>query len=104
MSMNLAFGYPGQKGLGNWLDGLKNTSTYLTYTKESSLTRPGPANTWLFVDEHPDSINDGAFAVFKCPGANGTPINFTAYVDLPAKYHGNACGFSFADGWPCGDS
>jgi prepilin-type processing-associated H-X9-DG protein len=44
---------------------------------------------WVFIDEHPDSINDGGFFV-----DTDTP----AYVDFPASYHGGACGFSFADG------
>jgi len=32
---------------------------YFQFLKATSFARPGPANTWLFVDEHPDSINDG---------------------------------------------
>jgi len=45
------------------------------------------------IDEHPDSINDGGFAVQM-------PLNLggTRWVDVPAKYHCNSCGFSFADG------
>lgn len=50
---------------------------------------PRPAKTWLMLDEHPDSINDGYF--INNPTA-------TAWQDVPASYHGGACGFSFADG------
>ena len=50
---------------------------------------PQPSMTWLTLDEHPDSINDGFFIV---------DINATQWGDLPASYHNGACGFSFADG------
>jgi len=50
---------------------------------------PNPANTWLTVDEHPDSIND---AFFVCDPAA------SAWGDAPASYHNGACGFSFVDG------
>jgi prepilin-type N-terminal cleavage/methylation domain-containing protein/prepilin-type processing-associated H-X9-DG protein len=53
-----------------------------------------PAMMFVFVDEHPDSINDGWF-VF-CTAAD--PNERTAWSDLPASYHGGAGGFSFADG------
>lgn len=57
------------------------------FLKQSQV--PRPAKTWLVVDEHPDSINDGFFV--NNPTA-------TAWQDLPASYHNGACGFSFADG------
>lgn len=47
------------------------------------------ANTWVIMDEHPDSINDGYF--INNPGANN-------WGDIPASYHNGAGGFSFADG------
>lgn len=50
---------------------------------------PRPAKTWVFLDEHPDTINDGYF--INNPTA-------TAWQDIPASYHNGACGFSFADG------
>jgi len=50
---------------------------------------PNPAMTYVTLDEHPDSINDGFFIV---------GINATQWGDLPASYHNGACGFSFADG------
>ena len=49
---------------------------------------PGPAQTWVFLDEHPDSINDAGF--FNPKGYQ--------WVDMPATYHNGACGFAFADG------
>ncbi|MCI0538549.1 MAG: type II secretion system GspH family protein [Verrucomicrobiales bacterium] len=50
---------------------------------------PAPAMTWVTVDEHPDTINDGFFI-------NGD--FFTSWGDRPASYHNGAGGFSFADG------
>ena len=47
----------------------------------------GAANCFVVLDENPWSINDGWF----CTDATG-------WVDKPATYHNNACGFSFADG------
>ena len=63
------------------------------FRKMSDMIRPGPAMTWVLLDEHPDSINDGCF--FNDPLL--TPGGFT-WTDLPANYHNGACGFSFADG------
>lgn len=59
------------------------------YLKVSDLTLPLPVNAWIFVDEHPDSINDAYFQV---------SMSAMSWADLPASYHNNACGFSFADG------
>jgi len=63
---------------------------YIQYVRSSSLARPGPANVWLLVDEHPDSINDG----WLIPDVT----DVSRFVDLPASYHNGACGFSFCDG------
>ena len=60
---------------------------YLQYLKPTSA--PKPAKTWLVLDEHPDSINDGYF--LNSPTA-------TTWGDVPASYHNGACGFAFADG------
>ena len=57
------------------------------YQKLSSI--PAPSHTWVFVDEHPDSILTGLFVSF---------LNRDAWEHLPASYHNQACGFSFADG------
>ena len=87
---------------GHWLSS-GNASTpgspFRVYTKEASI-RGGlsPSDLWVLVDEHPDSINDCAFAVqmpLGWPNANPQTFNF---IDVPTKYHGNSCGFSFADG------
>jgi prepilin-type N-terminal cleavage/methylation domain-containing protein len=73
---------------GSWLPG----STYRVYGKSAQIV--SPSKTFVFVDEHPDSINDAAFAVqMALPGATTARI-----IDFPASYHNGACGFSFSDG------
>ena len=65
------------------------------YKKLSDVIDPGPAQTWVFVDEREDSINDGFFVI----SMEGYPnLASTVMVDFPASYHGGACGFAFADG------
>jgi prepilin-type processing-associated H-X9-DG protein len=66
------------------------------YRTLGSLTDPGPSNTFVFLDEREDSINDGMFVV----DMTGYPGDGAKYriVDLPASYHGGAGGLSFADG------
>ncbi len=65
-------------------------TTHFTYRKSSDMIRPGPAQTFVFVDEHPDAIDDGYFLVF----VNRKNL----WGNMPANYHNGACGFSFADG------
>ena len=65
------------------------------YLKMTDLTTPGPSMTWVLVDEHPDSINDGFF----CVDMNGYPNPAsTKLPDVPASYHNGAAGLAFADG------
>jgi len=72
-------------------------SAYQIFLKLSSMSRPGPSMTWVFIDEHPDSINDGLFAM-RMPAATVWPGGFTVWDDVPASYHNGAGGLSFADG------
>jgi prepilin-type N-terminal cleavage/methylation domain-containing protein/prepilin-type processing-associated H-X9-DG protein len=74
-------------GRGNAESGPWDT-IYKHCYKYSDLTYPGPAMTWVFVDEHPDSMNDAGFF---------NPHQ-TLVVDTPAAYHNGACGFAMADG------
>jgi hypothetical protein len=63
------------------------------YVKLASIRQP--ANIYVFLDEHPDSINDGYFD----DGDQGTPSVPTSWAnsDTPAAFHNGACGFSFSD-------
>ncbi|HMO65847.1 MAG TPA: hypothetical protein PKE47_11620, partial [Verrucomicrobiota bacterium] len=74
----------GNKGAA---DGLVNAERL--FERTTDVVKPSPAQLWVFVDEHPDSINDGAF--FNAQGSR-------EWIDLPANYHNNAGGFAFADG------
>ena len=64
--------------------------TFYTYRKYSDIVRPSPAQAFVFLDEHPDSIDDGYFLVFL--------DRKQLWGNMPANYHNGACGFSFADG------
>jgi prepilin-type N-terminal cleavage/methylation domain-containing protein/prepilin-type processing-associated H-X9-DG protein len=68
---------------------------YHHYKKASDFLYPGAAQTWVFIDEHPDSINDAGFFNPKGGGGAGGSVQV---VDVPATYHAGACGFGFADG------
>ena len=61
---------------------------YKHVTKASAMLNPTPGETIVFVEEHPDSMNDPA--IF--------PPYRTTWVDLPATYHNGGCAFGFADG------
>src|SRR5436190_10818273 len=83
---------------GEWLDKAYNSSQtkWRTYNKLSTIVLP--PKTFLFVDEHPDSINDAAFAT-ACTGNQPTDAPGDAQIiDMPGNYHNGACGFSFSDG------
>jgi prepilin-type N-terminal cleavage/methylation domain-containing protein/prepilin-type processing-associated H-X9-DG protein len=83
-----------------YTDQIRNT--YFTFRKTTEILRPAPATAFVFLDEHPESIDDGYFLVF---------VDRTAlWANMPANYHNGACGFSFADGhaeirkWRDGDT
>ena len=73
-------------------------SYFYTFGKTSDLVVPGPANTFVFVDEHEDSIIGATFSVdmgFVGPGFAGPD---TWWLQLPASRHSGSGVFSFADG------
>jgi prepilin-type N-terminal cleavage/methylation domain-containing protein len=59
--------------------------------------QPGPAMTFVILDERPESINDGYFVV-EMDGYSPTQLGSVELVDYPGIAHGLACGFGFADG------
>ncbi len=77
-----AYSHPA--GDSNWYPG------WWSYQKMSDIKNPPPSKLWVFVDEHPDSINDG-WTIMNVTDPNN-------WVDLPSSYHCGACGFGFADG------
>lgn len=86
---------PGHSELGHWLTKGSSPGPWQTYIKNSDLIGIlPPSDLFVLLDEHPDSINDGAFAVYMPQNQFDT----TGWLDVPAGYHMNGCDFSFADG------
>ena len=65
---------------------------YRLVTKLTELQRPTPAETWVSIDEHPDSINDGGLWPPRVTASE------TLWPDVPASYHDGGAGVAFADG------
>jgi prepilin-type N-terminal cleavage/methylation domain-containing protein/prepilin-type processing-associated H-X9-DG protein len=80
--------------MNGMMNGIGNSTVsnpgYQMFLKETDLVNPGPSSTWVFIDEHADSINDGFFHV--------NMSDTTTWADLPASYHGESGVLSFADG------
>jgi len=90
VSMNAMVGNPGpllQNGKNS------NNPYYRQFIKESDI--PAPSSIFVFLDEHPNSINDGYF--LNVPPDDDDP-NSLQWVDLPASYHNGGGSFCFADG------
>jgi prepilin-type N-terminal cleavage/methylation domain-containing protein/prepilin-type processing-associated H-X9-DG protein len=84
LSMNAMIGDAGESLRG----GVNlNNPNYQQFLKLSSIRNP--VNIFVFLDEHPDSINDGYFL---------NKPDELEWVDLPASYHNGAASVSFADG------
>ncbi len=73
------------------------TQGYYQFRKLGDLVTLAPRETFVFVDEREESINDCAFLVDMrgFDPQNGSPLTI---VDFPASYHEGGAGFSFADG------
>ena len=95
ISMSQVFGHGEwlNKTIAGWPPG---QSVWRIYQKGSDIVKP--AKTFIFVDEHPDSINDAAFATASTGAWDTDPPGGEQIIDIPASYHNKACGFSFADG------
>ncbi|MBU6401843.1 MAG: type II secretion system protein [Verrucomicrobia bacterium] len=90
MSMNLwVGGFAGKVDL----DG----PGWRVYLNMHDLVDPGPAQTFVLLDEREDMINLGNLFV-DMRGFPNTPALLQFYVDYPASYHNRAGGLSFADG------
>jgi prepilin-type N-terminal cleavage/methylation domain-containing protein len=82
--------YSMQSSMGTVYIGDLYNQGYRIYTKGSEMVCPTPAGLFDFLDENPESINDGFLQVDSSPDGG--------WPDIPAAYMGHACGFSFADG------
>jgi len=79
-SMNIGIG-AGNAEAGPW------SPIYIHAKKLSEI--PEPSKTWVFIEEHPDSMNDPAFF---------NPTATTRLVDQPASFHDRGANVSFSDG------
>lgn len=96
ISMNAMVGDPGDL-LNNGAN--INNPGYRQFLRQTEI--PSPAGIFVFLDEHPDSINDGYF--IDRPGYSqtddyGTTSTQYEWTDLPGSYHDGAGSFTFADG------
>jgi prepilin-type N-terminal cleavage/methylation domain-containing protein/prepilin-type processing-associated H-X9-DG protein len=84
VSMNAMLGFAGE-----FLAGSVNTNnpTYRQFFRMAEI--PEPSRIFAFVEEHPDSINDGYFI---------NKFYYYEWLDLPASYHHGGANFAFADG------
>ena len=59
-----------------------------------------PVRTFAFLDEHPESIDDGAFMCYDrihWTEPDAEPV-FKTWWEMPADRHNRGCNLSFADG------
>jgi len=96
-SMNAMAGDAGNFSINGYN---QNNPAYTQFFKLAQI--PHPSDIFVFLDEHPDSIDDGYF-LNKDPqnnygGAYGGASSRAQWTDLPASYHNGAAAFSFADG------
>ena len=95
VSMSLWVGGNGDSPETGYRGGWGSAGQWPVYRKLAQMLKPGPANTFVILDERQDSINDALFIVEM----DGYPnLATTKIVDYPASYHNKAAGFAFADG------
>ena len=93
MSMNFFLGGFGGDGPDSSL------SLYLKFSEVvGGKPTPGPAKTWVFLDQREDSINWGNFYTRMDGFDPRDPKKYRFEQDIPGAYHKQACGFSFVDG------
>lgn len=78
----------------DWLNYLTKKK-YRVFRKLSDITLMGHSQAFVFIDEHPDSINYGDVAVAMNDGISPNQIYI---IDYPASTHNGSGGLSFADG------
>lgn len=100
MSMNWYLG-----GFADTDGGYANADAFQWFLKLSDInlvTSPGPAKTFVFLDEREDCANWGNYmtdmAGYAAPPKTPTAGAYAFDQDLPGIYHNRGCGFSFADG------
>ncbi len=90
VSMNQTVGW---NVTGGWINSGLPANTFQTYKRIDEVRSPSPGDLFVFLDEHPDGINDGGFAVI-----GSATIGTGTIIDFPAPFHNGASAFTFADG------
>jgi len=70
-------------------DAMINGARYPINRKWDDIKHPGPSQAMVFLDEHPNSIDDGYFAIL---------VDERSWQNYPASRHQNGLNLSFADG------
>ena len=73
-----------------------NNPTYKQFFKITQI--PRPVEIFVFLDEHPDSIDDGYFLNKHATTKGYYGATLQEWHDLPASYHNRATSFAYADG------
>jgi len=84
-------------GGGTKYDGFswsKQQGAFYYVIKSTQFLHPVASEAWVFIDEHPDSIDDAI--LYTDPFAKG--VGSEAFTELPSSDHAGACGIGFADG------
>ena len=78
---------------GGWINSGLPANTFQIYKRIDEIRSPTPGDLFVFLDEHPDGINDGGYAVIGY-----TTLGTGTIIDFPAPFHNRASSFTFADG------
>jgi len=82
-------------GVGAWA---KDYPVYMKTTDLIAIQSPGPADTWVFLDERQDCINWGNYLTDMAGDSPSEPALYEFQQDMPGMYHNRSAGFAFADG------
>jgi prepilin-type N-terminal cleavage/methylation domain-containing protein/prepilin-type processing-associated H-X9-DG protein len=87
--------------MGYWLDSKQEGNfpnnrggRWMVFGKDGDA--PRPSQIFVFIDEHPASINDGGFG-HRIPDSLAQ-TSVRGWVDFPAAFHGGSGALSFLDG------
>jgi prepilin-type N-terminal cleavage/methylation domain-containing protein/prepilin-type processing-associated H-X9-DG protein len=65
-------------------------SSWYVAQKVTDFHSPGPSECWVYIDEHPDSMDDALLYTANYP--------VTSFTEMPGNLHAGGCGVTFGDG------
>ncbi len=92
MNMFVGDGWDGGGNNGPKGGALGTLGYYVNYKRLTDFRKLGPSQVWVIIDEHPDSIGNGAFWLLAAPPSEGA-----MWAELPASYHEGGCTLVFGD-------